>query len=271
MKKMLEESLVEKTVAHGIDLSIVAPAHNEEENISGLVSDVAEAMRDSGLTFEMIIVDDGSTDRTLARIHDEMSRYSWLCGLKILNTPDGRGNGQAAAFYAGIRRAQGRLIALIDADRQNDPADIPGMIATLLADGVDMIQGDRTANRQDTLIKRISSRVGRTFRKAFLHDQIRDTGCSLRVFKREVGLALPLQYRGMHRFIPYYAGLLGFRVVEMPVIHRPRVAGKTKYGIWDRALPGLRDLLAVRWMTKRLCLVTCSDLQRELRARHEVR
>ncbi len=244
-----------------IELSIVAPAHNEEDNIAGLAEDVAAAMQSAHVAFEMIIVDDGSTDGTGERIRQAMSRYPWLRGVRLLGTPPNRGSGQSAAFHAGIRRAQGEWIALIDADRQNDPADIPALMAALGREGADLVQGDRSANRRDTIVKRVSSWVGRTFRRVLLGDPIRDTGCSLRVFKREVGLRLPLQYRGMHRFIPYYAKLLGYRVIEVPVRHRPRAAGRTKYGIWNRALPGLHDLFAARWMSERLRPVDSVELE----------
>jgi glycosyltransferase involved in cell wall biosynthesis len=235
-----------------VDLSIIAPAHNEEGNIEGLVADVQQAMAGSGLRFEMILVDDGSTDRTRERLAVAMSRCDWLRGLSLCNTPPGAGNGQSAAFRAGLLEARAPLIALLDADRQNDPADIPRMLEKLASEKVDMVQGDRSANRRDGLVKRIASWVGRSFRRWLLADPIRDTGCSLRVFRREVGLVLPLQYCGVHRFIPYYARLVGFEVIEMSVAHRPRVAGETKYGIRDRALPGLRDLIAVLWMRSRL-------------------
>jgi glycosyltransferase involved in cell wall biosynthesis len=235
-----------------VDLSIVAPAHNEADNLEGLVEDVARAMAETGLRFELIVVDDGSTDRTCERLSELMARHPWLRGLKLNGTPAGSGSGQSAAFCAGIRRARGEVLTLMDADRQNDPADIPAMLQMLDEEGADMVQGDRFANRVDTRLRRIASWVGLIFRQLMLSDAIRDTGCSLRVFRRGVGLALPLQYAGIHRFIPFYARQLGFKVVEMPVRHRPRIAGKAKYGVWDRALPGLRDLIAVRWMRKRL-------------------
>ncbi len=243
---------IEASGESGIRLSIIAPAHNEQENLGPLVEQVGQAMAGTSVGFEMIVVDDGSTDRTRHVLADLCGRFGWLRALTMTRTPPGRGNGQSAAFHAGIRAAHGAWIALLDADLQNDPADLPMMLQRLEADGADMVQGDRSANRKDTFIRRFSSWVGRTSRRLLLGDTIRDTGCSLRVFKRPVGLALPLQYRGMHRFIPFYARQLGFRVVEVPVHHRPRAAGEAKYGMWNRALPGLRDLIAVRWMRRRL-------------------
>jgi dolichol-phosphate mannosyltransferase len=235
-----------------IELSIISPAHNEQGNISGLLDDVEEAMSGENARFEMILVNDGSTDDTASVMAREAAARPWLRCYAMANTPVGSGGGQSAAFRAGLCLARGSTIALLDADRQNDPCDLPAMLNAMADASADMVQGDRSANRQDSWVRRATSWVGRSFRRAMLGDSIRDTGCSLRVFRREVGLALPLQYNGMHRFIPFYARQLGFRVVEFPVAHRPRVSGEPKYGIRNRALPGLRDLFAVRWMRTRL-------------------
>lgn len=242
------------------ELSIIAPAHNEQDNIADLLADVAGAMAGSDIAFEMIIVNDGSTDQTLDRLREAMKQHPFLRVFRMTNTPPGKGNGQSAAFHAGLRQAEGDLIALMDADRQNDPADLPAMINRLRETNADMVQGDRSAARRDTFIRRRTSGVGRWFRRNLLGDTIRDTGCSLRVFKRELGLALPLQYKGLHRFIPFYARTLGYEVIEIPVHHRPRTAGEAKYGVWNRALPGLIDLIAVRWMRNRLRPVQCESV-----------
>ena len=246
-------------MSSNIELSIIAPAHNEQENIARLVAEVEAALAGRG-SFELIIIDDGSTDGTGQRVREQMVGRSWLRAARMLETPPGRGNGQSAAFHTGIRQARGELIALIDADCQNDPADLPAMLNLLRETGAGMVQGDRSARRADNLRRKFSSWVGRTFRRVFLGDMIRDTGCSLRIFTRELGLRLPLQYRGMHRFIPFYARSLGYAVVEMPVNHRPRTAGVAKYGMWNRALPGLHDLFAVRWMRSRLRPVDCEPI-----------
>ncbi|MBL0927626.1 MAG: glycosyltransferase [Phycisphaerales bacterium] len=257
-------------------LSIVAPAHNEQDNVVRLVEEVERAGRaaaarlaggaagvgaggvvggavgaEGGLEF--ILVDDGSTDQTRARAVALMAGRPWLRVVAMQGTPPGRGNGQSAAFHAAFRAARGRFVAVLDADLQNDPADLAAMAELLRREGADMVQGDRSANRRDNLVRRVGSRVGRAFRRGLLGDTIRDTGCSLRLMRAEVARALPLEFRGMHRFIPATARHLGFKVVEMPVTHRPRVAGETKYGlgITKRAIPGLLDLLAVRWMRSR--------------------
>ncbi len=248
-----------------IDLSVVAPAHNEEGNIGTLVNEIEGAVRPLGLSFEVIVVDDGSTDGTRAVVRGLMSTRAWLRCVAMKSTPPGRGgapnryparlgtpNGQSAAFAAGFRAARGRLIATLDADLQNDPAAIPVMLDLLRSTNADMVQGDRSATRRDGTVRRFGSAVGRLFRRWLLGDTIRDTGCSLRVMKREIAAALPLEFRGMHRFIPVTARHLGYRVVEAPVTHRARTAGTTKYGSGiARALPGLIDCLAVRYMRKR--------------------
>jgi dolichol-phosphate mannosyltransferase len=236
-----------------VEVSVVAPAHNEEENIAALVREIDAAMVSTGVSYEIVIVDDGSTDGTRATVCSLMRGNPRLRCVAMTRTPPGRGGGQSAAFHAGFRAARGRLIAVLDADLQNDPADIPRLMEELRRTGADLVQGDRSAARRDNIVRRAGSWVGRVFRRVLLGDTIRDTGCSLRVMKREVALALPLEFRGMHRFIPITAIHLGYRVVEVPVRHRPRIAGKTKYGfgILQRALPGLRDLFGVRWMRAR--------------------
>ncbi len=251
-----------------IDISVVAPAHNEQDNVEALVREIEAAMTPSGLSFEAVIVDDGSTDATRGRLVALMQGRPWLRCVAMTATPPGKGNGQSAAFHAGFRAARGRLIAVLDADLQNDPAEIPAMVRLMRERHADMVQGDRSHARKDNFVRRVGSVVGRTFRRWLLGDTIRDTGCSLRVMKREIALALPLEFRGIHRFIPVTARHLGFIVVEMPVKHRPRVAGETKYGfgIVQRALPGLLDLLAVRWMRSRRRPVSSVEVSPETRA-----
>jgi dolichol-phosphate mannosyltransferase len=273
-------------------LSIVAPAHNEEENIPRLVDEVERAARatvaratdlflqvsapsarppaertdptnGSAEHFEFILVDDGSTDSTRARALELARTRPWLRVIGMSNTPPGKGNGQSAAFHAGFRACRGHLVAVLDADLQNDPADLVRMIELMHRENADMVQGDRSANRRDNIVRRAGSIVGRAFRRLILADTIRDTGCSLRLMKREIALRLPLEFRGVHRFIPVSARHMGYKVVEMPVTHRPRIAGETKYGmgVLTRALPGLIDCFAVRWMKHRRRPVTSEELK----------
>ncbi|MFG0325665.1 MAG: glycosyltransferase family 2 protein [Phycisphaerales bacterium JB037] len=244
---------------------MIAPAHNEEENVADLVEQIRAAVEPTGVSFEVVIVDDGSTDRTRARLLEMMESRPWLRCVAMTRTPPGKGGGQSAAFYAGFRACRGKLIASLDADLQNDPADLPKMLERLRMTSADMVQGDRSHARRDHVVRRWGSRVGRLFRRVLLGDSIRDTGCSLRIMKREIALQLPLRFHGMHRFIPVTARHLGYTVVEMPVNHRPRTAGTTKYGmgITKRAIPGLIDCFAVRWMRKRRRPIESREITRE--------
>lgn len=258
-----------ESVPTEIVLSVIAPAHNEQDNIERLLEEVARAAesvsRDLGHpgSFEFIVVDDGSTDRTREILVGAAARRPWLRIVAMTHTPPGKGNGQSAAFHAGFRAARGQLIAVLDADLQNDPADLIAMSRLLREKGADMVQGDRSANRRDNLVRRGGSVVGRTFRRMILGDTIRDTGCSLRLMRSELALRLPLEFRGMHRFIPATARHMGYTVVEMPVTHRPRIAGETKYGmgIAQRAIPGLVDCFGVRWLRARRRPVTSQEIR----------
>lgn len=238
-----------------VALSVVAPAHNEEGNIPDLVDRVGAACESMGLPFEFIVVDDGSTDATRARVVEAMRTRPWLRCVAMTNTPPGKGNGQSAAFHAGFRAARGELIAVLDADLQNDPADFPMLHQAMLDERADFAQGDRSAARRqgDAWIRQVGSIVGRKFRLWLIGDRITDTGCSLRIMKREIALALPLEFKGAHRFIPAMANQLGYKVIERPVSHHHRQHGETKYGmgIMKRAIPGLIDCFAIRWMRSR--------------------
>jgi len=238
-----------------IELSIVIPAHNEARNIGPLVREIDDAISALGIAFECVIVDDASSDGTLDAIRACMVASPWVRCVSLAPTTPGVGNGQSAAFGAGFMLARGAWIATMDADLQNDPADLPKLLELRVPSGADMVQGDRSAarSRGDAWVRRFGSGVGRWFRRALLGDTIADTGCSLRVMRREVALRLPLEFRGTHRFIPASARHMGYTVVETPVSHRPRHAGEPKYGagIASRAIPGLVDLFAVRWMRSR--------------------
>jgi glycosyltransferase involved in cell wall biosynthesis len=244
-------------------LTVTAPAHNERDNVGPLVEEIEAVLDGTGIDYEILIVDDGSTDGTGEVLRGLLAGHPRLRALRMTDTPPGRGNGQSAAFHAAFRASRGKWIVSMDADRQNDPTDIPAMLRLREESGADLVQGDRTSSRKDGPWRRFSSWVGFVFRRMFVGDEVRDTGCSLRVIRREAALALPLQYRGMHRFIPVLTRRMRFKVVEMPVRHRPRTAGATKYGTWDRALAGLRDCFAVRWMAGRRCPVEAEPLEPE--------
>lgn len=229
-------------------LSVVVPALNEQDNVTPLVEQIGQVMRDAGISFELIVVDDGSTDRTLESLKQLQADRPWL---RVLHRVEPKG--QSAAMYAGIQAARGGCIATLDADLQNDPADLPGMLAKIDAGEADMVQGDRSANRNDHAIRKIGSVIGRKARLWVLGDPVRDTGCSARVLKAEYAKQFPLQFKGMHRFMPAYARMLGARIVEVPVNHHARQSGTTKYGmgLLSRGPAGLMDLFSVRWMTNR--------------------
>lgn len=231
-----------------VRLSIVVPALNEQDNVIPLVEQIAKVMQGDSIGFELIIVDDGSTDQTLDRLKALQSERPWL---HVLHRPAPRG--QSAAMHAGIRAARGDCIATLDADLQNDPADLPAMLRLIDTDKADMVQGDRSANRNDHAVRKIGSIIGRKARLWLLRDPVRDTGCSARVVRATYAKQFPLQFKGMHRFMPAYARMLGARVVEVPVTHHARHSGTTKYGLGllSRGPSGLRDLFAVRWMMQR--------------------
>ncbi len=235
------------------DLSVVAPAHNEQDNVAALADEVENAVSPLDISWELVIVDDGSTDSTRERLLVLAESRPWLRPVAMKNTPNGKGSGQSAAFHAGFRASRGRLIATMDADLQNDPADLPMMLRVMRETSADLVQGDRSRARRDNVIRKVGSLVGRAFRRILLGDTVRDTGCSLRVLKREFALRLPLELRGMHRFVPITVADLGGQIVEVPVNHRPRTAGQTKYGlgIVKRAIPGLIDLFAVLYFRSR--------------------
>lgn len=244
---------------NAVELSVVAPAHNEDENIDKLVDEVGAACAGIEGGFEFLVVDDASSDATASRVTELAKDRPWLRLISLSKPAAGGGNGQSVAFKVGFARTRGRLIAVLDADLQNDPKDLLAMLELMKNEDADFVQGDRSAARRegDAWIRQIGSIVGRKFRLWILGDTIRDTGCSLRVMKREIAVALPLEFKGLHRFIPVTARQLGYKVVEMPVAHRHRHAGEPKYGagITKRAIPGLIDCFAVRWMRNRRRIV----------------
>jgi len=225
-----------------MELSLVVPAYNERENLAPLLAEIAAAL--TGRSYEVIVVDDGSTDGTLAELKSLRQRYPQLHVIAFE-----RNAGQTAAFAAGFRAARAPVVVTLDADMQNDPADIPALVDTLQRTGTTAVAGYRAA-RRDTTWKRLQSRIANGVRNRLNGEVIRDTGCSLKAFRTESLRAVPL-FTGMHRFLPTLIKMQGGTVTEVPVGHRPRKHGVTKYGMWNRVWRSLQDAFAVRWMQRR--------------------
>jgi glycosyltransferase involved in cell wall biosynthesis len=220
----------------------VVPLFNEEECIEPLIEEVHQILESYGQSYEILLVDDASSDRSpeiLTRLATSDERIRVVRHRKNL--------GQSAALVSGFERVRGGIVITLDADLQNDPADIPRLLAEL--DSCDVVCGVRV-NRQDDLVRRLSSRIANYVRNRLTHDSITDVGCSLRVCRAEFLVNLPT-FNGMHRFLPTLLKLNGARVREIPVNHRPRAAGESKYGVGNRLWRGIADLLGVRWIQKR--------------------
>jgi dolichol-phosphate mannosyltransferase len=219
------------------DVSVVVPVYNEEQSVAMLQRELADAL--NGLDYDIIFVDDGSRDETVARIAGNPRT-------RVLRFE--KNAGQSAAIFAGLQAVRSEVAVLIDGDLQNDPADIPRLLAEI-SRGADLVCGYR-AQRKDTLLKRITSRVANFVRSRFTRDGVRDTGCTLKAMRRDcLGALVP--FKGMHRFIPALVKGAGYRLVEVPVNHRPRRFGQSKYGLGNRALRATVDMFGVRWLLSR--------------------
>jgi dolichol-phosphate mannosyltransferase len=225
------------------NLAIIVPVFNEQDNVLPMLREVAAALANESRPWELVFVDDGSIDATWARIAEARRQDPRVRGLR-----HPRNAGQSAAIWTGIQHTTTPLLATLDGDLQNDPAELPRLLALL--DDADFVGGDRTANRRDAWLRRVSSAVARTARRTALGCDFRDTGCALRVFRRAALAGLP-GFNGLHRFLPILVAGAGFRTKEVPVNHRPRVAGVSKYGIWNRLGRGLYDLVGVAWFQRR--------------------
>jgi dolichol-phosphate mannosyltransferase len=225
------------------NLAIIVPVFNEQDNVLPMLREVAAALANETRPWELVFVDDGSTDATWARIAEARRQDPRVLGLRHL-----RNAGQSAAIWTGIQHTATPLLATLDGDLQNDPAELPRLLALLSE--VDFVGGDRTANRRDSWLRRVSSVVARAARRTALGCDFRDTGCALRVFRRAALAGLP-GFNGLHRFLPILVAGGGFRTKEVPVNHRPRVAGVSKYGIWNRVWRGIYDLVGVAWFQRR--------------------
>ncbi|HEX5137954.1 MAG TPA: glycosyltransferase family 2 protein [Planctomycetota bacterium] len=223
-------------------ISLVAAAFNEVLNLEALYARVREVMGEER-PWELILVDDGSTDGSQELIRKLSERDPRVYGIFFA-----RNCGQTAALATGIKSAKGALIATLDADLQNDPADLPKLEAMLGTN--DAVVGYRQ-KRRDNFLRRVSTKIANGVRNKLTGDTIRDTGCPLKLFRAEAIQSIPF-FEGMHRFFPTLLRYHGYTVVECPVSHRPRVAGVSKYGVMNRVFKSLRDLFAVRWMRSRL-------------------
>ena len=225
-------------------LSLIIPCYNEQENIPTLLQRAGSAMEELAKPFEVIIVDDGSTDQTPALLKEAMPSRPWLRVIRMA-----RNGGQSAAFEAGFAAARGEILATIDADLQNDPEEIPRLLPLLDRYQVDMITGWRK-DRQDTRFRRWQSRQANRIRNWITQETVRDSASSLKLYRAEAIKGVKL-FRGAHRYFPTLVKMRGYSVYETPVKHSQRFAGTAKYGFRNRAFVGLVDLFGVRWMKKR--------------------
>lgn len=223
-------------------LSLVVPAYNEQPVVGALLQRISEVMSRYDRPFEAIVVDDGSQDQTLALLSAAKSHYPWLRVIAL----DGH-HGQTCAMAAGFRAARGQVIATLDADLQNDPAEVLRLLPMLQQ--ADAVVGWRQ-KRNDPWLRRVSTKIANAVRNWLSDETIHDSACSLKVYKRQCLENLML-FEGMHRFMPTLVKMQGFTVIEVPVSHQRRYAGKAKYGVWNRVFRAFVDLLAVRWMKKR--------------------
>jgi dolichol-phosphate mannosyltransferase len=218
-------------------ISVVIPVYNEAESLAQLQSELTKVLTD--YDHELVFVDDGSDDNSLQMIHR---------GSRVRVVEFAKNTGQSAAIYAGLRAARGAVLVLIDSDLQNDPNDIPRLLVEI-EKGADLVCGVRT-KRKDTWFKRLQSKIANAVRSRFTKDGVRDTGCTLKAMRRECREAL-VPFYGMHRFIPALIKGAGYRIVEVPVQHRARQYGSSKYSFGNRAWRATIDMIGVRWLLSR--------------------
>lgn len=223
-------------------ISIIVPVYNEAENVLPLAREIFAALKAVAQPAELVFVDDASSDRTWEQIQEARRQDPRVRGLR-----HGRRSGQSSALWTGIQATTAPILATLDGDLQNDPADLPRLIAEL--DRVDFVSGMRL-QRRDNWLRRVSSRIARWARRTALGVDFRDTGCALRAFKRSA-LQGVFPFNGLHRFLPVLVHGGGATTLEVPVNHRPRVAGVSKYGVWNRLGRGIADLFAIAWYQKR--------------------
>lgn len=230
-----------------MEISVIIPAYNEAENLEILINEVVTAS--AGLPLrEIVVVDDASDDATWEVLRSLQRKFPSVRPLRHKQR-----SGQSTALRTGAQAARGMLLVTMDGDGQNDPADLPRLYKQYIASAMQnprlLVAGQR-AKRQDNLLRRFSSRGANKIRSALLKDGVRDTGCSLKLFRREDFLAIPF-FDHLHRFIPAMMKMQGVEIVLVDVGHRPRLRGVSKYGFWDRLWVGIADLFGVRWLMAR--------------------
>ena len=229
-----------------LEFSVVVPVCNEAENVEPLAREIEAAMR--GRAYGMIFVDDGSTDDTAVNL---LRLKALLPALRVLR--HSFRSGQSAAVASGVKNAKAPWIATLDGDGQNDPADIPKLIAARdLPENrsVHLVMGNRSASRKDTAYRRLQSRIANGVRSGLLGDGTPDTGCGIKIFQRDTFLELP-RFDHMHRFLPALFQRQGTRVISVPVSHRERTRGTSKYGMLNRLWVGIVDIMGVIWLRRR--------------------
>jgi dolichol-phosphate mannosyltransferase len=229
--------------SHDPDLSIIIPVYNEEESLPSLLAETHAALRATPHKYEILLVDDGSTDGSAGVIRAAALESPAVTGIVFETNA-----GQSAAFAAGFRFARGDVLITMDGDGQNDPADIPALLAAL--ENAEVAAGIR-ATRADGWRRRASSRIANAVRRAVVGDHIIDTGCSLKAYRRRAIEGIPF-FTGAHRFLAGICEMRGACVAQIPVRHRPRLKGVSKYGVGNRLFRGIRDMIGVRWLRSRL-------------------
>jgi glycosyltransferase involved in cell wall biosynthesis len=227
-----------------VQISVVIPFKDEAESIPLLSDELSTVIDNNRFCWECIWIDDGSTDNSSEKV-----KYLMRSRPDYQLIQFDKNYGQSAALGCGFKKSRGKIIVTLDADLQNDPADIPGLLDLLLDSNIDMVNGIRK-NRRDSMIRLISSRIANKYRNKLTGSSVTDVGCSIRVFYRRCVENVPI-FKGMHRFLPTLVEMQGFRITEAPVNHRPRIKGTTKYGINNRLWVGIIDTLAVAWMQHR--------------------
>jgi len=240
-------------MADSVTLSVVAPCHNEAENLVPFVTAIRTALEPLKISYEIVLTDDRSTDNSWAILQDLGARDPRIRAVRLA-----KNSGQSAAIWAAIKAAHGRYIATLDADLQNDPADLPQFLEAIK--NFDCVCGNRKQNRAkgDSIIRQLSSNIANGVRNWMTKETVTDSACGYRMFRRECVDNLKF-FKGMHRFMPTLFKIEGHTITEIPVRHHARAAGASHYGVWNRVFVTLYDLFAVRWMQKRMFRFTVGE------------